>query len=102
MKYVRKAKNTPLKGKLPDDFITEVVDEVLFNSKHEALGGWEKVSNANCKKLLGHNDLLMEAFRNQRDLERRRQFIESKPDREKQRQLEEEFEAFKAWKDSKL
>jgi len=101
MKYIRRAKNTRLKGKFPDDFITEVVDEPLFNKKHEDMGGWEKVSNAKCKELCGNNEQILKEHNENKDTSikdaRRTAQMAKQEERDK---LEAEFQAFKAWKAS--
>jgi hypothetical protein len=101
MKYIRQAKNTKMAGKLPDEYVTEHLDESLFNSKHEAMGGWEKVSNAKCKELCDNNEQLLEEFKAAKDAERRS--IDNTQKQAKlteQIKLQEEFEAYKAWKAS--
>jgi len=102
MKYIRKAKNTKLNGKMHDDFVTEVVPQEAFTPAHEALGGWELVSDEECKRLCDlaeeHKELhkaaekaKAEARAATRDAEEAAQKIEND-------KLKAEFEAFKAWK----
>ncbi len=99
MKYIRKAKNTTQAKLFPDDFVTETVDEALFNSKHEALGGWELVTDEECEAYCNANDQLMKDFVTARSIAKQavreanaaQQAIEDA-------EINAEFEAFKAWK----
>lgn len=104
MKYIRKAKNTKLKGTMHDDFITEVVPEEAFKPVHEAMGGWELVSDEECERLCGLADEQKEEFRLIKQAEVDKRTAEFKLQREAQKKeddkLKAEFEEFKAWKAS--
>jgi len=49
MKYVKKI--GPNSNNMPEDFVTETVDEASFSPAHEALGSWELVSDEEAERL---------------------------------------------------
>ena len=104
MKYIRQAKNTKLKGKLHDDFVTEVVPEEVFSSAHEKMGGWELVSEEECKRLCDLAEDHREAFKEARQAKANEASLLRKVQNEAQRledeKLKAEFEEFKKWKAS--
>ena len=101
MKYIRKAKNTKQKGRMADEFVTETIDESLFTPKHEALGGWEKVSDEECERLCSQNETVAKEFKEERQAERKiRRAKQQKLKAEKDALINAEFEEFKAWKAS--
>ena len=99
MKYIRRAKNTPNAKRFPADFITEVVDASKYNKHHEALGGWEKVTQGECKKLCDANEGLLRDFFDERSV-RNHEIRAAKVEQQKleDAEINAEFEAFKAWK----
>lgn len=100
MKYIRKAKNTQMAGKLPDDYITETVDQDKFTAEHEAMGGWELVEDDLAEQLV---QATMQTNTKQLSEEQRLTAIDMFRSKiQEKKQLKEEFEAFKAWKASQV
>lgn len=102
MKYIRKAKNTKLKGKMHDDFITEMVPQEAFTPAHEALGGWELVTDEECERLCGlaeeHKELHRVAEKVKSDALEAARDAEAAAQKIEDDKLKTEFEEFKAWK----
>lgn len=99
MQYIKKAKNTKMRGRLPDDFITEVVDESMFTEAHRVLGGYEKVTNKECDRLCNNNSKLMEGLKEDNKLVA---IIRDQTSDLEAEELRLEFEEFKAWRASQI
>ena len=52
MKYIKKAKNTQMKGILPDDYLVESVEQNLISVEQLAEGNWELVEDEVACQLL--------------------------------------------------
>ena len=101
MKYVRKVKNTDKKNKMPNDFVTEVVEQALFSKAHEKMGGWELVTDEEAQQMLNQNDSLMTTWIELKTQERKDSLDAQRITKMAEEEaLKAEFEAFKAWKAS--
>ena len=104
MKYIRKAKNTKLNGKMHDDFVTEVVPQEAFTKAHEEMGGWELVSDEECERLCGlaeeHKELHRIAEKVKADARAVTRDADAAAQKIEDDKLKAEFEEFKAWKAS--
>ena len=92
MKYIHRN----LKG-----LVTEIVDEALFTTKHQAMGEWELVTDEEADAALLDNDRIKQELKAAKKAKRQA----SKPARQAKKAakkaLKAEYDEFKAWEAAK-